>query len=112
MVNFLPDPEGRTLPQPEDPPVEYWDTDLLPNGEYNLTTFHAQDKMAWETQGELFDRSQEHLGATDRGIVLFRKLLAEQITIVEQGGEPIALVRDPAQNEIIRFASGVPVLAD
>jgi 5,5'-dehydrodivanillate O-demethylase oxygenase subunit len=68
--------------------------------------------MAWETQGALFDRSEEHLGATDRGVVLFRRLLAEQITIVEQGGEPIALVRDPAQNEIIRFESGVPVLTD
>jgi 5,5'-dehydrodivanillate O-demethylase oxygenase subunit len=114
MVTFMPDPEGRILPQPEDPPVVYWgpEGDRLPNGEYNLTTFHAQDKMAWETQGALFDRSEEHLGATDRGVVLFRRLLAEQITIVEQGGEPIALVRDPAQNEIIRFESGVPVLTD
>jgi 5,5'-dehydrodivanillate O-demethylase len=114
MVTFLPDPDGRILPQPEDPPVQYWgaDGDRLPNGEYNLTTFHAQDKMAWETQGALFDRSEEHLGATDRGVVLFRKLLAEQITLVAQGGEPIALVRDPAQNEMISFESGVPILTD
>jgi 5,5'-dehydrodivanillate O-demethylase oxygenase subunit len=61
--------------------------------------------MAWETQGALFDRSEEHLGASDRGIVMFRKLLAEQIRIVEQGGEPMALVRDPAQNHIIEFRS-------
>jgi 5,5'-dehydrodivanillate O-demethylase len=61
--------------------------------------------MAWETQGPLYDRSQEHLGATDRGIVLFRQLLAEQITVVEQGGEPMALVRDPAQNDVIAFES-------
>jgi 5,5'-dehydrodivanillate O-demethylase len=114
MVTFLPDPEGRTLPQPEDPPVLYWapDSDFLPNGEYDLTTFYAQDKMAWETQGPLYDRSSEHLGASDRGIVMFRKLLAEQITVVEQGGDPIALVRDPAKNEVIAFEdASITVLA-
>jgi 5,5'-dehydrodivanillate O-demethylase len=59
--------------------------------------------MAWETQGPIYDRTQEHLGATDRGIILFRKLLAEQIRVVEQGGDPIALVRDPAKNQCITF---------
>ena len=51
----------------------------------------------------IFDRSQEHLGATDRGIILFRQLLAKQIKIVEQGGEPMALVRDPEKNCSIIF---------
>jgi 5,5'-dehydrodivanillate O-demethylase len=113
MVVFTPTLDGSVLEQPEDPPVDYWapDADLLPNGEYNLTTFYAQDKMAWETQGAIFDRAEEHLGATDRGIVLFRKLLAEQIDVVENGGEPMALVRDPARNEMITFEATSPVVA-
>jgi 5,5'-dehydrodivanillate O-demethylase oxygenase subunit len=101
---FTPSADGRRVEQPEDPPLELVDQ-YLPDGEYDLTGFYGQDRMAWETQGALFDRSEEHLGATDRGIVMFRRLLAEQIAVVEQGGEPMALVRDPARNAIIAFES-------
>jgi 5,5'-dehydrodivanillate O-demethylase len=104
IMVFTPSPDGRLVEQPEDPPIEpqqQWS----PDGEYNLTTFYGQDRMAWETQGAIFDRSQEHLGATDRGIVMFRQLLSEQIAVVEQGGEPMALVRDPEKNRIIEFES-------
>jgi 5,5'-dehydrodivanillate O-demethylase len=105
IMVFTPSPDGRRVEQPDDPPVEDQGDGLLPDGEYNLTSFYEQDRMAWETQGAIYDRSQEHLGATDRGIVMFRQLLAEQIKIVEQGGEPMALVRDPAKNQIIEFES-------
>jgi 5,5'-dehydrodivanillate O-demethylase len=104
IMVFTPSPDGRRVEQPEPPPLELVDQ-YLPDGEYDLTGFYGQDRMAWETQGPIFDRSEEHLGATDRGIVMFRRLLAEQITVVEQGGEPMALVRDPAKNEIIAFES-------
>ena len=36
--------------------------------------------MAWETQGPIADRSKEHLGEGDRGIIMLRNLLREQIT--------------------------------
>jgi 5,5'-dehydrodivanillate O-demethylase len=104
IMAFTPSPDGRRVEQPEDPPIEPHEQ-LLPDGEYNLTTFYGQDRMAWETQGAIYDRSQEHLGATDRGIVLFRQLLSEQIAVVERGGEPMALVRDPEKNQIIEFES-------
>jgi 5,5'-dehydrodivanillate O-demethylase len=104
IMAFTPTPDGSIMPQPEDPPVELVDQ-YLPDGEYDLSGFYGQDRMAWETQGAIFDRSEEHLGATDRGIVLFRQMLAEQITVVERGGEPMALVRDPARNECIAFES-------
>jgi 5,5'-dehydrodivanillate O-demethylase len=57
--------------------------------------------MAWETQGGLTDRSQEHLGTSDRGVLILRRLLKEQIDIVANGGEPIGVLRDPEQNQII-----------
>jgi 5,5'-dehydrodivanillate O-demethylase len=57
-----------------------------------------------EAQGPIFDRSLETLGATDRGIGLFRKLLDAQIALVERGEDPtIAAVRDPEKNRIIEF---------
>jgi 5,5'-dehydrodivanillate O-demethylase oxygenase subunit len=74
-------------------------------GNHGLNNFYSQDRMAWETQGPVLDRSKELLGSTDRGIVMFRKLLDEQIAIVEKGGDPMALVRDPKKNEIIAFTS-------
>lgn len=104
IMVFTPSPDGRRVEQPEHPPVEAVDQ-YLPDGEYDLTGFYGHDRMAWETQGAIYDRSQEHLGATDRGIILFRQLLAEQIGIVERGGEPMALLRDATRNQIITFES-------
>jgi 5,5'-dehydrodivanillate O-demethylase len=109
-VGFTPSRDGTGMKESEDPPFEQLGSMMTPDGEYALTGFYEQDKMAWETQGAVYDRRRENLGATDRGIVMLRKLLDEQITVVEQGGEPMALVRDPAKNRIIEFRSTLPVL--
>lgn len=74
-----------------------------PDGGYDLRTFPVQDQMAWETQGRITDRTKEHLGASDRGIAMLRRMLAEQIDLVEQGESPMALVWDEAKNDIIKF---------
>ena len=84
-----------------DVPVEHMPPQVAPNGEYIIDTFFGQDRMAWETQGVTADRTKENLGASDRGIVLLRKTLREQIAIVEQGGDPMALVWQAAENECI-----------
>ena len=41
------------------------------------------------------NRSTEHLSFSDRGIVMYRKLLKENIERVQRGEDPFALVRDP-----------------
>jgi 5,5'-dehydrodivanillate O-demethylase len=70
----------------------------------NLDTFYGQDRVVWETQGVIADRSTEILGASDRGIVLFRRMLEEQIDRVEAGELPtVATLRDPAKNVCIEF---------
>ena len=63
----------------------------------------AQDSMAWETQGAVTDRTQERLGAGDEGIILFRKILKEQIEVVKKGFDPIGMIRDPEKNQIIEL---------
>jgi 5,5'-dehydrodivanillate O-demethylase len=100
-VAFHLSPDGQRMEQPEEPPVTYLGSFRTPDGGYDLSCFAAQDKMAWETQGALFERGAEHLGASDRGIILYRQMLREQIEIAQRGGEPMALVRDPAQNEML-----------
>jgi 5,5'-dehydrodivanillate O-demethylase oxygenase subunit len=79
------------------------DGGMTEDGDYDMLTFPTQDRMAWETQGRIADRTAEHLGASDRGIAMLRRMLAEQIDLVAQGGDPMALVRDEADNEIIKF---------
>ena len=57
-----------------------------------------QDFAAWWTQGPIADRSQEVLGRSDKGIILFRHMLEENIRIAQDGGDPLNTFRDPAQN--------------
>jgi 5,5'-dehydrodivanillate O-demethylase len=58
--------------------------------------------MAWESQGALASRDREHLGESDRGIIMFRKLLSEQIAAAQSGADPIGINRD-RNDEIIQL---------
>ena len=49
--------------------------------------------MAWETQGPIADRTVERLGVSDMGIAIWRRLLHEQIKIVQDGGDPMCVFR-------------------
>lgn len=46
---------------------------------------NVHDNWAVESPGNIFDRSTEHLGTTDKAIIVYRKLLMEAIDIVERG---------------------------
>ncbi len=61
----------------------------------------SQDYASWLGPGSLLDRTREHLGETDRGIVMFRKKLLEQAKIVAKGGDPQGVIRDPNKNRKI-----------
>ena len=61
----------------------------------------GQDMAMWYTQGPIADRSEEKLGTSDIGIILYRKLIEENIQAVERGDDPMGVIRDPAQNEFI-----------
>jgi 5,5'-dehydrodivanillate O-demethylase len=99
-VVFLASPDGAEVDQLGDPPVEYIAPykdpadGRHPQARYNLCSVLAQDHMAWETQGPIMDRTSEHLAASDRGVVLLRRLILEQIERVEQGHDPMGVIRD------------------
>jgi 5,5'-dehydrodivanillate O-demethylase oxygenase subunit len=101
-LRFRPTKDGSIPMQPEDPPVEFVGT-RNDAGEFHLEDFASQDHMAWETQGAIADRANEHLGESDRGIILFRKLLRDQIRAVQNGGDPLGTNRDAKKDEIIRL---------
>ena len=100
-VQFIPNSTDRS-PLDQDPPFEYCPL-KGPDGRYDMKSVPAQDSMAWETQGRITDRTQENLGASDKGVIMFRKLLKEQIDIVRSGGDPLGVIRDPDKNKIIEF---------
>jgi 5,5'-dehydrodivanillate O-demethylase len=100
QFRFNPTKDGSIAEQLEDPPIEYVGTKNS-NGEFHLDSFASQDHMAWETQGPIADRAKEHLGEGDRGVIMFRKLLREQIHAVQHGNDPIGVNMDPGKDETI-----------
>jgi 5,5'-dehydrodivanillate O-demethylase len=99
----VPEP-GVTVAEQEF--VPYVERELYDEkGRLNNTIVPAQDEAAWVMQGPITDRTTEHLGVTDVGIILYRKMINENLKIVEDGGEPINVHRDPAKNIAIPLAT-------
>jgi 5,5'-dehydrodivanillate O-demethylase oxygenase subunit len=100
-VNFVPSNVEKS-PAEVQVPFRYSQLKKGPR-EYDMRMVSAQDSMAWETQGVVTDRTQERLGIGDEGIILFRKMLKEQIEGVQNGLDPIGMIRDPQRNQIIEL---------
>ena len=66
----------------------------------------GQDQAAWIMQGPIMDRTTERLGVSDVGIIMFRRILEEQMQIVESGGDPINVHRNTDENEIPHLPGG------
>jgi 5,5'-dehydrodivanillate O-demethylase len=64
---------------------------------------HDQDRVAQESQGEIYDRTREHLGASDEGVILLRQTIKESIEAVRQGQDPFWILRSPEENNKITF---------
>ena len=77
----------------------------MKTGRINGDTIQKQDFIAWISQGPISDRTGEHLTAVDQGVILYHKLLFENINRVEQGLDPMGIIRDPALNEIVTFGT-------
>ncbi len=65
-----------------------------------------QDRCAQESQGPVFDRSGEHLGVSDEGVILLRRMFKQCIEAVQNGQDPVGTIRDPAKNDILRLVPG------
>jgi hypothetical protein len=84
---------------------------LTPDGRAWLDLTEAEHQLypgdfeAQWGQGEITFHSEEHLVRSDIGIGLLRRKLAEQIRIVQDGGDPIGVAYEPGQ-ELVRIDSG------
>ncbi len=60
--------------------------------------FVVHDSMATETMGPLFDRSREHLGASDKAVIAMRRYLLDLVDAFQKGAPPVGPVFDEAEN--------------
>ena len=91
----------QTRPRgPEEPPsVDVYDLpDVYEDGRRVVETVIGTDMTAWVTQGEITPRHLEHLGVSDKGVILYRRMLNEAMDAVARGEDPPGLLRDPARN--------------
>jgi hypothetical protein len=58
-----------------------------------ITGVSEQDAAIQDSQGPIADRTREHLGPTDIGILHFRKLVMDAARDLQSGGEPVAAAR-------------------
>ena len=85
-----------------DVPVPTEDANGVPQWGY-LDTAPGQDIIAWITQGSIARRDKERLGLSDTGIIMFRKLLTDNMQKVKDGQDPMNTFRDPAANVSVKL---------
>ncbi len=67
-------------------------------GEFIMDNIDGQDMMAWVTQGAVADRSRENLGASDKGVAMYRRVLKREMKKVQDGQDPMGVLRDPTRS--------------
>lgn len=61
---------------------------------------NVHDQWAVESPGPIQDRTREHLGTSDKGIIAYRKLLVEAIEKNSAGEKPLMVLDESAAGEL------------
>jgi phthalate 4,5-dioxygenase len=86
----------KTYPAPDYKPIfgrnNFWGFNAEEQQKSTFTgmghDINIHDQWACESQGRIADRTRENLGTTDKGIVLYRRLLVDAIRRNEAGEKP------------------------
>jgi 5,5'-dehydrodivanillate O-demethylase len=98
---------------PEQPyPFEYEYEWHDAQGNHIVDYIEGQDVMAWVTQGPVADRTSEHIGKSDIGVTMLRRMFRENMAAVQAGDDPMGVVRAPHARidlpcEKAKFGAGV-----
>ncbi|HZT06218.1 MAG TPA: Rieske 2Fe-2S domain-containing protein [Chloroflexota bacterium] len=63
------------------------------------SNFVIHDSCATETMGPIYDRSREHLGASDRAVIAVRNYLLRTVRACANGAEPPNLIADAGHDQ-------------
>ena len=91
---------GTTAPEQDVVPYETFSV-YAEDGRIKDDTIPSQDILVWIGQGPITERTIERLGVSDVGIIMWRRLLEEQLQAVAAGRDPLCVIRDPKENECI-----------
>jgi 5,5'-dehydrodivanillate O-demethylase len=71
------------------------------SGRWVTSHIMNQDFVAWVGQGTIADRAKEHLGTSDRGVLMLRKRFLSDLDAIARGEDPKAVIRDAAINQCV-----------
>ena len=98
---YIP-PKGAIVPPHLTDRIHLYDVPYQDeNGEFIVDNVDGQDMMAWISQGTIADRTREHLGASDKGVAIYRRVLKREMKKIAQGLDPMGIVRDAQRNHRI-----------
>jgi 5,5'-dehydrodivanillate O-demethylase len=93
MLYSVHAPDG--VEYPEQPQVPDYQIPVFDErGKHRVDYVEGQDMMAWVTQGAITDRTVEHLGRSDVGVTMLRRMFKEQMSAVVRGDDPLGVYRD------------------
>lgn len=58
------------------------------------------DYEAQKSQGDISLHTEDHLTTTDQGVAMLRRMMAKQIKLVQQGGDPAGVTFDEAERMV------------
>jgi len=76
------------------------------NSSYEHTQRHPDDKEAVEGQGPIALHGLEHLVTSDKGVIMFRRILRTAIEAVRAGQDPKGILRDPIKAAHVATSAG------
>jgi len=100
-LRFYPHLDGRPWPKEQKDRLRPAPLMRGTRKQYDMATINGQDSAAQVSQGAIVDRTQEHLGYSDRGVIQVRKLWKSVIKKCLKGEEPPNLIRDAAKNRLV-----------
>jgi 5,5'-dehydrodivanillate O-demethylase oxygenase subunit len=108
-VGWFIDPLPGDEPFEQDP-IPCWTAPVIDPATGRWIDSHVmnQDFVAWVGQGRIADRTREHLGESDRGVLMMRRRMFEQLDVVAGGGDPMGTIRDPEVNRAVHL----PMIGD
>jgi phenylpropionate dioxygenase-like ring-hydroxylating dioxygenase large terminal subunit len=100
-IRWIPDGEPEQLTGREQlAPGRRQDTS------YEFTQRHPDDKEAVEGQGPIALHGLEHLVSSDKGVIMFRRILKQAIHAVKDGRDPKGIIREPAKAKCVSTTAG------
>jgi 5,5'-dehydrodivanillate O-demethylase len=93
MLYSVHAPKGIAFP--EQPQIPDYEIPVFDDrGRHRVDYVEGQDIMAWVTQGRVTDRTVEHLGRSDIGVSMLRKMFKAEMAKVARGEDPLGVIRD------------------